>query len=205
MLPEQTRVNRTIPQDIIAQKAGLTPQQLEPLLSLTWANKLTADILHIAPSDGIPEIHIFHLKMTTAILKPDLFRSLDQAIPYATLYEVHYEGRKQYWMTYKEMSTLKSSYYHTKWLKETDSFLTIEGETMADVYRHFFHLITNGQVIQSTAATMDDAIKRQQHHDKLQKRIDALTNKLKKEKQFNKQLALREERQRLMAEMEEER
>lgn len=90
-------------------------------------------------------------------------------------------------------------YYHTDWLAEDELSLKVEGLNLDAVYESFVRQLA-GAVLEQTEGvqeTLQEAVQRSEQKAKLQKQIEALQAKIRKEKQLNKQMEMNAELKKL--------
>jgi hypothetical protein len=113
--------------------------------------------------------------------------------------------------SYKEVSKTNSgafkpgTYYHSEWMGADSLTLKLDGLDMDAVYESLIRQIAGDRLApDETPDVLDikEAIDRDERRQKLKKEIAALTNKVQREKQFNRQVALNGELKRLCAELE---
>ena len=144
------------------------------------------------------EIEIFELCLTGPKLDEAVLRQIDSEIPYHILFVLSYENKVQAWIGCKDTSanssTKVSRYLHTDWMPETEFSLTISGLSLDAVYDGLVRQIARLQGENWNAAySIAENIQRSAEREKLQKQIAALENKIRKEKQFNRQVEMNAE------------
>ena len=95
------------------------------------------------------------------------------------------------------------TYYHTDWLEESDLPLKIDGLNVDKVYENYVRQIAGDALQAEKQESLKDSVERDNRRQELQKQIVALQQKVRKEKQLNKQIQLNTELKRLKAELEE--
>ncbi len=121
---------------------------------------------------------------------------------------LEYEGKYQAWTAYKEAADSGSNafrvgnYYHTGWLEEAALPLKSDGLSTDKVYENFVRQIA-GEPLSQTGETLKESVERDNRRQALQKQIAALEKKIRREKQFNKQVQMNAELKRNKKELEE--
>ena len=94
-------------------------------------------------------------------------------------------------------------YYHTNWLEETELIVKVEGLNLDDVYENLVRQIA-GDKLQSdnSTKTLKQSVERDKEIETLQKQIGILQNKIRKEKQLNKQIEMNTELKKLRSALE---
>ena len=81
--------------------------------------------------------------------------------------------------------------------------LRLDGLNMDAVYEGFIRQIAGERLEENSSGDLKDAVTRDERRQKLQKEIAALENKVRREKQFNRQVTLNGELKRMRKELEE--
>lgn len=97
-----------------------------------------------------------------------------------------------------------NNYYHTDWVTKDNLLLEIQGLNMDDAYENYVRQIA-GNKLQSKEAgeSLKISVERDEQKQILQKRIEVLKNKIRKEKQLNKQMEMNTEIKKLKRKLEE--
>ena len=135
-------------------------------------------------------------------------RQIDREIPYHILFLLEYEGKYQAWITYKAAdsgtNTFKvGSYYHTDWMEEAALPLKLDGLTTDQIYENFVRQIAGEALTSNADETLKESVERDKRRKELQKQIVALQVKVRRERQFNKQVELSGQLKMLKRELEE--
>ena len=212
-LPKSTEFNKRIPKQKFYENIALTPALkrvfIEQINTVYWRNKIAPSTMNIAAGNSVTEIEFFEIKLSTNSLDEAALRQIDKEIPYHIVFLLENEGKYQVWTAYKEASTGNSAfkvtaYYHTEWLSETDLPIQIVGLDLDTVYENFVRQIA-GTVLSVTANSTEnlkDAVERAEKRKQLQKQIDILHTKIRKEKQLNIQMELNAEIKKIQKELD---
>ena len=94
-------------------------------------------------------------------------------------------------------------YYHTDWIEENEFVIKLEGLNLDDVYENLVRQIA-GDKLQSDNSTesLKQSIERYQQIEVIEKQINTLQNKIRKEKQLNKQMEMNTELKKLRKALE---
>ena len=95
------------------------------------------------------------------------------------------------------------TYYHTDWLEESDLPLKIDGLNVDKVYENYVRQIAGDALQAEKQESLKDSVERDNRRQELQKQIVALQQKVRKEKQLNKQVQLNTELKKLKKELED--
>lgn len=93
-------------------------------------------------------------------------------------------------------------YYQTEWMPETELPVHLEGLSIDAVYENFVRQIA-GDVLQAATPqeSLKESVARDDRRDALQKQINKLQAKIRKEKQLNRQMEMNAELKRLRKEL----
>ena len=94
--------------------------------------------------------------------------------------------------------------YKTQWINYNEIELDISGLNLDNVFNNFIKKIAEDKFknITSDNAKISTLVEKSVSIEKLEKQIQTLTNKMLKEKQFNKQLSLKKDLKALKQKME---
>ncbi|WP_405381130.1 DUF4391 domain-containing protein [Phascolarctobacterium sp.] len=211
-LPNTTEFNKRIPKQMFYEKmvmtAALKKIFVEQIKTIYWRNKLSVDTVNLAEGKNVKEIQVFEVKLNTPGLDEVALRQIDKVIPYHLLYLLEYQGKYQAWICYKENMGSKDSYkvggyYHTEWMEASTLPVKLEGLDLDAAYENFVRQVAGAVLTEGTEKNVDlkDAVERAALREKLQKKITTLENKIRKEKQFNRVVKMRDELRALKKEL----
>lgn len=210
--PEAAKFGRVLPKTKIYEHASpstavknLFVRQVEQIV---WQFKLAPETVNLKPSRAVPEIQIFHIVLKTGELKYDVLHCIDQAIPFPILFELRYEGKTQAIAAFKRPSDadgskwVVSDYFESTWLQsETPRTALPVVFDLEALYARLLapllpFLARPGEGLQACVERMEQIRSRQRELDK----CEAL---LRKEKQFNRKVAINAELRQLKSELED--
>lgn len=91
--PKSTEVNRNLPKTKLYEQAKVNTVVKELFITqvdqIIWQNKLSPNTLNLDPSDSVPEIQIFIIKLKDSELDTHVLAAIDKAIPLPILFELH--------------------------------------------------------------------------------------------------------------------
>lgn len=212
-LPKSTEFNRRIPKQKFYENLTVSPTLkrffIEQIKVIYWRNKIAATTMNLAAGEAVTEIEIFEVKLNEPKLDESVLRQIDKEIPYHIIFLLEYDGKYQAWTAYKEATASGNNafkvgtYYHTDWLEETELPLKIDGLDVDKVYENFVRQIAGEALQAENQESLKDSVERNSRRQELQKQIETLQQKLRKEKQFNKQIQLNDELKMIKKELEE--
>ena len=214
-LPKTTEFNKRIPKQKFYENINVTPALrrifIDQIKVVYWRNKIAPSTMNLEAGANVTEIEVFEVKLNSAPLDVSVLRQIDKEIPYHIVFLLEHEGKYQAWTAYKEKAGSGSNafkvdtYYHTDWLPENELTLKIDGLNMDAVYENYVRQIA-GDALRAAAGeepeTLKEAVGRDKQIQQLQKQIDILQTKVRREKQLNRQMELNAELKKLKKELE---
>lgn len=210
-LPKTTIFNKRIPKEKFYENLQVGSEIkrffVEQIKSIHWRNKIAPTTTNLAEGREVIEIEVFEIKLKTSLLDEEVLRQIDRNIPYHILFLLEYENKYQAWIPYKEASSGKMAfkvgrYYHTDWLDKDELPLKLEGLNMDVVYENFVYQIA-GEALQALEdESLQDAVEKAEKVRELNRKIEQLKARIRKEKQFNVQVKLNTKLKKLKKELE---
>ncbi len=172
-----------------------------------WQYKLASETINLKPSPAVPEIQIFRIVLKTGELKQDVLHCIDQAIPFPILFEIRYEDQIRVIAAFKRPSDADSSkwvvsgYFESSWLPSEISRTPLP--VVFDLAVLYTHLLTPLMPYPARPGEgLQDRVERiEQIHTK-QRELEKCQARLRKEKQFNRKVAINAELRGLKQEFE---
>lgn len=212
-LPKSTEFNRRIPKQKFYENLTVSPTLkrffVDQIKVIYWRNKIAATTMNLAAGEVVTEIEVFEVKLNESKLDESVLRQIDKEIPYHIIFLLEYDGKYQAWTAYKEAAASGNNsfkvgtYYHTDWLDETSLPLKIDGLNIDKVYENYVRQIAGDALQAEKQESLKDSVERDNRRQELQKQIAVLQQKVRKEKQFNKQVQLNTELKKLKKELED--
>lgn len=206
-LPVSTDFNKRIPKQKFYKNLDVTPAMrrifVEQIKTVFWKNKLAATTLNIAAGEAVTEIEVLEVRLTQPQLDESVLRQIDREIPYHILFILTCDGNAQAWIGYKESAATGNKafkvnrYYHTPWMPQDDLHFTVDGLDMDAVYESLVRQIAGDELQADTGESLKQSVERDEKKKLLEKQIAALENKIRKEKQLNRQMEMNTELKRL--------
>lgn len=210
-LPESTTVDRKIPKKKFYENLNVSPSLkrsfVEDIQAIYWSNKIAPSTVNIQEGSYVKELEVFTIELNGNTLNEAVLRQIDREIPYHILFVLKYEGKYQAWIAYKGASGNNQTafkvekYYHSEWQDEYS--INLNGLSTDDIYQIFVRQIAGGSLRNNGNETLEESVKRDKQVQQLQKQIDALQAKVRKEKQLNNQINLNSELKRLRKELKQ--
>ena len=212
-LPKTTEFNKRIPKQKFYENMDVSPALkkvfVEQVKIIYWRNKIATSTTNLATGNDVTELEVFEVRLNSPVLDDGLLRQIDREIPYHILFLLEYQGKYQAWIGYKEAAASGNkafkvnSYYHTEWMLEYELPLKLEGLNMDAVYENFVRQIAGDKLkSEATDESLKESVARDEQKQALQKQIDTLKAKIRKEKQLNKQMEMNNELKKIKKELE---
>ncbi|OUZ19551.1 DUF4391 domain-containing protein [Enterococcus cecorum] len=212
--PSHTGFYRKIPKQKFYEKADISSDLkrifIDQVKSIEWQHKLAENTLNLPAGSHVTEIEVFEIRLHSPLENEQLLKQIDAAIPYHLLFLLEWEGQYQAWIAYKEISSLENQrikvnqYFHTPWLSKEELPLKIEGLNLDEVYENFVRQIAGNQLEGKQATEpLAVAIDHSNQKRQLEKQIHTLENKMRREKQLNKQVLINQEIKKLKQQWKE--
>lgn len=212
-LPKTTEFNKRIPKQKFYENLSVSPAMkrvfIDQIKNVYWRNKIASSTVNLATGETVTEIEVFEVNLNARTFDESVLRQMDREIPYHIIFLLEYEGKYQAWTAYKEIAALGTNtfkvgaYYHTDWLQENDLPLKLEGLNIDSVYENFVRQIAGDTLVRETSdESLSDSVARIEQKKLLEKQIQNLQAKVRKEKQLNKQVQLNAELKKLKKELE---
>ena len=212
-LPKTTEFNKRIPKQKFYENMDISPALkkvfVEQVKIIYWRNKIAASTTNLATGNDVTELEVFEVRLNSPVLDDGLLRQIDREIPYHILFLLEYQRKYKAWIGYKEAAASGNKafkvngYYHTEWLTEDELPLKLEGLSVDAVYENFVRQIAGDKLKSETSGeSLKESVARDEQKQALQKQIDTLKAKIRKEKQLNKQMEMNNELKKLKKELE---
>lgn len=212
-LPKTTEFNKRIPKQKFYENMDISPALkkifVEQVRIIYWKNKIAASTTNLAAGTDVTELEVFEVRLSSPVLDDSLLRQIDKEIPYHILFLLEYQGKYQAWIGYKEAAASGNKafkvngYYHTEWLAEEDLPLKLKGLNVDAVYENFVRQIAGDKLkTEAVGESLKESVARDEQKQALQKQIETLQVKIRKEKQLNKQMQMNTELKKLKKELE---
>ena len=200
--PKSAAFGRVLPKNKIYEHASpstavknLFVRQVEQII---WQYKLAPETVNLKPSRAVPEIQIFRIALKTGEIKHDVLHCIDQAIPFPILFELRYEGKTQAIAAFKRPSDadsckwVVSDYFESVWLPSEAPRTSLP--VVFDLEALYAHLLTPLLPFPARPGEgLKDRVERMEQIRSRQRELDKCEARLRKEKQFNRKVAINTE------------
>lgn len=210
--PQATEFNKRIPKqkfyENLAGAASLKKAFAEQIKTIYWRNKLSVATLSIDKGEAVGEIEVLELKLSKPFVDEAVLRQIDKQIPYHIVFALTCEDKVQVRIGYKQAAAPGSSvfkvgrYYCSEWVKEGDIRLSIEGLNMDAIYENLVRQVAGEALSGNGGESLQESVERDERRRQLQRQLEGLEIKLKREKQLNIRVEINAEIKKLKAELE---
>lgn len=211
-LPQSTEFNKRIPKQKFYEHITVSPALkksfVDQIRMIYWRNKVAATTVNLAPGTVVDEVEVFEIKLNSASLDEAVLRQIDREISYHIIFLLEYEGKLQAWTAYKEKTPTANAvfkvgkYYHTEWMTEAELPIRIDGLNLDAVYENFVRQIAGDALKADSGESLKASVERDEKKKQLEKQIAVLENKMRREKQLNRQMEMNAELKKLKKEWE---
>ena len=215
VLPESTQFERRLPKQKFYANLSITPALkrvfTEQIDTIIWRNKLSAQTLNVARGERVEELEVFLIRLRQRSLNNSVLELIDREVPYHIIFLLDFEGEFQARIGYKEPGGGRAAfkvdaYYQTDWFPWDKLPLSLNGLNLDAVYENFVRQVAGEKLAEGALCpageSLKDIVERDKKRQTLLKQIAALENKIRREKQFNKQVELNEQLKKLQAELD---
>ena len=211
-LPQSTEFNKRIPKQKFYEHITVSPALkksfVDQIRMIYWRNKVAVTTVNLAPGTIVDEVEVFEIRLNSASLDEAVLRQIDREISYHIIFLLEYEGKLQAWTAYKEKTpTANAAFkvgksYHTEWMTEAELPIRIDGLNLDAVYENFVRQIAGDALKADSGESLKASVERDEKKKQLEKQIAVLENKMRREKQLNRQMEMNAELKQLKKELE---
>lgn len=188
-LPDSAYVNKFVAKskfyDRVTLSTKLQNEFIKKIQRITWKYKLSEETIGIPKTDRVEEIQIFEVELKEHKIPANVLKVIDKTIPYQILYIFTYKENIAYGITLKEDHKAQN-YYFSDWNEEL--IFDFTGISLEKVYQKLIKAFLPEELLKKD--DFDKIISIDNKIRMLEKEITTLTNKIEKEKQFNRKVEL---------------
>lgn len=202
LFSEKSKLNKILPRAKFMKMIGLSTSARAELQNnverLILANILNTSTTNFAKGKTVEEIDVLEFLLKTKEVSDKLIKEIDSSMPKHILFVFKHENKIQLAVSYKENTSTENRYkvvkiYRTEWKKADEINFEIKGLNLDNVFNNFITQIADGKVQVNETTDIKQAVEQSIDRAKLERKIEQITNKIRKEPQFNKQLELKKE------------
>lgn len=190
-LPQTTEIKKQLPKKAIFAKFELKPSQRESFDADIARIDIVAvvsptTVPAVAEGENIKEFYVLAVQLKHKDYDSKNIALLSRLIPQKMVIALHFQEDVQFAINHTKLITSKWQF-----LTPNSSFLTLQGLTLDSVWDNI--VISIGDIHIEGENTLSEQIKIEDVRVKLKAQIATLTQKLNKEKQFNRQIEINAE------------
>jgi hypothetical protein len=200
--PTKARFGRKIPKSKLYENASVNTKLKDKFVNqiekIVWQYKLAPDTLNLDATNKVPEIQIFNIYLKAKEVDQALLEVIDKAINYPIIFQIHKGNKVKIKAAYKRPSESANnkwvieSYFESEWL---DKYSTKQPMPQAlDLGKLYEQILKSLMPVEVTSSKTTQTIGEQvgiiNQINSLQKELDKLNSKYKKEKQRNRQFEI---------------
>ena len=202
LFSEKTQLNRIMPKAKFVKLAELSTTVRNEFNNnverLRLANILRQDTTNIPKGKTVVEINVFEFQLKEKTVSDNLIKEIDSAIPNHIIFLFVCNDVAQIAISYKERLATSSrnkviKTYRSEWNNFDSLNLELNGLDLDAVYNNFITQISAGKIETNEEISIKDAVEKSVEIENLQRKIEQLKNKIKREPQFNKQLEMKKD------------
>lgn len=186
---ERTVFGKVIPKEKFYQHLTLNTKIknsfVQDIKKIVWANKLSERTTNIERGERVSEIEIIEIYLKNGEIDDGVLEVIAKQIPHKIIFILKYEDKAQ-------MCVYLAKLHKTVWQPENMLVLKIEGMNFDKVWDNFVIGIS-GLRQENKSDTAEETVIKSIEREKIAKQIDALTKKMRNEKQFNRQVKLKKQ------------
>ena len=206
--PSASAFGRIVPKDKIYEHGSVSPKVRELFVSqvaqIRWKYKLAPETINVSSTPAVLEIQVFDVTLKGEELNMQVLRCMDEAIPTSVIYELRYGDRLRVAAAPKVRSgetAVMGDYVFSEWMPVDAPREPLP--VALDLERLYGILLsTLVPFRQRPGETLEAWILRLKAIQKKQKETAALESRLRREKQFNRQIPINRELRQVKAELD---
>ena len=165
---------------------------------IAWQYKLAPETINIKCTAAVPEIQVFSIALKNGDLKAEVLRCIDQAIPFPIIFELGFDGKVKPIAAFKRPSEADSAkwviseYFDNDWAAADTPRKPLP--VVFDLEALYGHLLM--PLIPYPARPGETLQKRVERMERIrlkQREVERCKARLRKEKQFNRKVAINAE------------
>lgn len=163
-----------------------------------WRFKLAPETINLASTKDITEIQVFGVTLRAGSLDEDVLRAIDKAIPYPLIFELAHGGKRKAIAAFKRSSGadsekwVVSEYFATDWEAEDNPRKPLP--TALDLGGLYDRLLSALLPVEAGAAEpLETRVRRIEALRAKEREIERIKQRLGREQQFNKRVAINAE------------
>lgn len=207
--PQTTLVNKVVPKTSFYRFMDINNKLKQLFINdvekIVWLYKLAPSTLNVKNGRSVHEITVFEVFLKSEDFSEELFRFIDEKMPRHIVFIIRAGERSRLFVNYKDwideqkgLFSITQSFV-TPWIKTENCRLEIQGLTLDRVYDNFVSQISG--LIFSEEKDLSELVELDKEIKSKKREVELLRNRIKKEKQYNRQLELNNHRKKLVKQL----
>ena len=218
--PAKAKVDRVIAKERIYQagyvSVALERNFIEEVGQIRWSYKLSEATLNLPSTENFKEFQVILIVLKGDKLNPDILAAIDKTIPFPLIFEIEKtqtrngEERKERRLmaaykthNWEEKKSIRcSDYYYSDWFSfDSERVALPPAINLEKLYQQILMKLLPAAPIDDV--TFEENLQRQEKLGALEREIKTLTQKMNREKQFNRRVKWHQQLQKVKQEKEE--
>lgn len=178
-------LDRNLPKEAFFRNIRVTPTLRAKFSSdfgrLTLTRTISPLTCTIAVGENVKEINVITIELKKEDAESKVLEAIAKGLPFKIIFLLKFDGREC-------LAVYHTKLFMTKWQKETSEKLNLQALDLDELWKRVVSRISGIEVRESE--TIDAAIERDSERQKLERQIEILESKIRKEKQFNRQIEM---------------
>ena len=200
--PAKAKFGRTVPKSKLYENAKISTKLKDRFVKqidkIVWKYKLAPETTNLGATDNVPEIQVFAIYLKGDEIDDVLLQIIDKAINFPIIFQLYKSDQIKVKSAYKRPSASANNkwvietYFESTWLdKNTEKQPMPQALDLGKLYEQILKSLMPAEVISGkTSQTIDQQVSMIKQINLLQKELDKLNSKYKKEKQANRQFEI---------------
>jgi len=200
--PKSAAFGRVLPKTKIYDHARATARLkqlfVDQVEQVIWRFKLAPETINLAPTKDITEIQVFGVTLRAGSLDEDVLRAIDKAIPYPLIFELAHGGKRKAIAAFKRPSEVDSEkwvvseYFATDWEAEDSPRKPLPTAlNLGGLYDRLLNALMPAEA--GASEPLEVRVRRVEALRAKEREIERIKQRLGREQQFNKRVAINAE------------
>ena len=196
--PQSTIVNRVVPKTMFYKfmevNLRMKTRFVNDVVNITWLYKLSASTLNVTDTEEMKEIEVFVVNLKQPDCPTDLFTFIDTNMPHHIVFVLVHDGNAMLLINYKDWADASHAKFKIRqafastWVPIADLELTVQGQSLPRIYDNFVAQVSG--IGEHKAGAMADIVALRKQIATAEAELESLQKKMRKEPQFDRQLAM---------------
>lgn len=185
-LPPQARVHVVVPKGRFLSRSGVSTKLrrefIDKVRKITWEYKLAPETIGIPKTEAIEEVQIFLIELKERTIPKGVLKLINRSIPYPVLFVLSHDSHTAYGIALR--GTGEERYYFSEW--DEPMRFDFAGLTLETLYQGLVKVFIGADV--GKDQDFGTIVEVDKQKAVLEREIQALQNKIRSERQFNKKV-----------------